>query len=602
MKRMITLLLALAMLAGPAQAEHLENYYYAVGNEAVSVQYFDGDYASVRIPAELENFPVTEISANAFANTELLAEVTIPESVTFIDEKAFGGRTDIRLVVVEGSAAEAFAVAHGMEYIAVECMPDFSVIPEGGVGPFSGESAVRKLQRLLVDVQLMAAEDADGFYNPATQSAVSGLQSLTGCEVTGIADEQTMLYLIWHPHGGSMAEGVTPYSAADSIRGMQEQLAALGLLEAVGGVYDLATVEAVQAFQREVNEKLQGQSIAVTGICDAQTKVYLGYMAGNVTPEPTEEVWTTPTFAALAVEVIPTVIPTLKPIVTQTIEPMATPNPIFPLTIESAKKYEGKIAAGDYHIVGLMSDGTVATAGYSEAGECDTKSWTDITMVEANLWATAGLMSDGMVVVAGDNTYGKCDTGNWNDVEAVAVGLAHTIGLMSDGTVVAIGHNGYGQCDTGSWTDIVAVGASNTHTVGLRSDGTVVAVGDNEYGECDTGNWTDIVAVEAGNCRTVGLRSDGTVVAVGDNRIGQCDTGSWKDVGAIAAGNWHTVGLKRDGTVVAVGYNGNGQCDTGNWRDIVAIAAGDGYTVGLMSDGSVVCTDPDYDLSSWDLF
>ena len=239
--------------------------------------------------------------------------------------------------------------------------------------------------------------------------------------------------------------------------------------------------------------------------------------------------------------------------------------------------------------------------------------FSDSTTVSAGNFHTVGLKSDGTVVATNytdDSKYyrGQCDVQNWTDIVAISAGSFHTVGLKSDGTVVAtnyVGDSKYyrGQCDVQDWTDIVAISAGSSHTVGLKSDGTVVATnytGDSKYysGQCDVQNWKDIVAISAGSFYTVGLKSDGTVVAtnyVGDSKDyrGQCDVQDWTNIVAISAGSSHTVGLKSNGTVIATNYTGkyyDGQCDVQNWTDIVAISAGSFYTVGLKSDGTVVAT------------
>ena len=114
--------------------------------------------------------------------------------------------------------------------------------------------------------------------------------------------------------------------------------------------------------------------------------------------------------------------------------------------------------------------------------------------ISAGDFHTVGLKSDGTVVAVGSNEYGQCDVSGWRNIVAVSEGDFHTVGLKSDGTVVAVGSNKYGKCDVSGWRNIVAVSAGDFHTVGLKSDGTVVAVGSNEYGKCDVSGWTDIKA------------------------------------------------------------------------------------------------------------
>ena len=157
-----------------------------------------------------------------------------------------------------------------------------------------------------------------------------------------------------------------------------------------------------------------------------------------------------------------------------------------------AESYDGSVAAGGNHTVGLKRDGSVVARGYNKYGQCDVSGWTDIVAVAAGNYHTVGLKRDGSVVAVGYNDDGECNASDWTDIMAVAAGHDHTVGLKRDGSVVAVGYNGYGQCRVSGWTDIVAVSAGGVHTVGLKRDGSVVAVGRNLNGRCDVSDWTDI--------------------------------------------------------------------------------------------------------------
>ena len=276
----------------------------------------------------------------------------------------------------------------------------------------------------------------------------------------------------------------------------------------------------------------------------------------------------------------------------------------------SLAKAQGLLSAGQFHTVGLKSNGTVDVAYNNKIYnvKCDVSDWTDIVAISAHRLHTVGLKSDGTVVAVGDNDNGQCNVSDWTDIVAISGAQYHTVGLKSNGTVIAVGYgNKINQnCDVSGWTDIVAISAGDLHTVGLKSDGTVVAASHRKWSNCNVSNWTDIVAISAGNSHTVGLKSDGTVVAVGFNSYEECDVSNWADIVAISAGFSHTVGLKSDGTVVAAGDKKYGKCDVSDWTDIVAISAGFSHTVGLKSDGTVVAVgDKEYDkckVSGWKLF
>ena len=232
------------------------------------------------------------------------------------------------------------------------------------------------------------------------------------------------------------------------------------------------------------------------------------------------------------------------------------------------KSSRKSISTGEFHTIGLKSDGTVVTVGSNSDGQCDVSGWTDIIAISTSDSHTIGLKSDGTVVAVGNNKDGQCDVSDWTDIVAVSAGGYHTVGLKSDGTVVATGSNSHGQCNVSGWTDIVAVSAGRYHTVGLKSDGTVVATGSNSYGQCDVLDWTDIIAISTCDFHTIGLKSDGTVVAVGGNDWGQCNVSNWNNIIAVSAGNNHAIGVKSNGTLVAVGINDYGECNVSSWKDI----------------------------------
>jgi len=273
------------------------------------------------------------------------------------------------------------------------------------------------------------------------------------------------------------------------------------------------------------------------------------------------------------------------------------------------------IAAGDFHTVALMADGTVKAWGLNGSGQLGngttTSSSTPVTVVglsgmvtaiAAGDYFTLALMADGKVMAWGSNYYGQLGNGSYTNssvpvavtdpggkITAIAAGWEHSIALMADGTVKTWGDNYYGQLGNGTYNErstpttvsgingiVTAIAAGDTHTVALLADGTMRTWGDNYYGQLGNG--------EDGN-------DSYTPVAV----IGLAGT-----VIAIAAGDYHTLAIMADGTVKAWGDNGSGQLGDGSYysnslpETVVGlggtakhIEAGNYYTVALLVDGTV---------------
>jgi hypothetical protein len=146
------------------------------------------------------------------------------------------------------------------------------------------------------------------------------------------------------------------------------------------------------------------------------------------------------------------------------------------------------MAGGWNHNLGLRSDGTVATWGSNEFGQCDVPAPNaDFVQVAGGGWHSLGLRADSTIVAWGGDFYGQCDVPAPNaDFVAVAAGAYHSLGLRADGTLLAWGENGSGQCTIPSPNeDFVGIAAGAYFSLGLRSDGTLLAWGANELNQCD---------------------------------------------------------------------------------------------------------------------
>lgn len=132
------------------------------------------------------------------------------------------------------------------------------------------------------------------------------------------------------------------------------------------------------------------------------------------------------------------------------------------------------VAAGDYHTMGLRSDGTLWAWGYNSSGQFGDGSgvlftpspvpvgtnadWQAVAAVGSR---TMALRSNGTLWAWGDNSYGELGDGTTvnrispvqigtnADWQAVAAGGSHTLALRADGTLWAWGNHGNGQLGIG---------------------------------------------------------------------------------------------------------------------------------------------------------
>ena len=257
------------------------------------------------------------------------------------------------------------------------------------------------------------------------------------------------------------------------------------------------------------------------------------------------------------------------------------------------------IAAGYFHTIALLDNGTVKAWGYNSYGALGQGNTTQI--------------GDGSNEM-GDNL-SAIDLGTGRTATAIAAGRYHTVALLDNGTVKAWGYNNMGQLGQGNTTQIgdgsnemgdnlpaidlgtgrtaTVIAAGFNHTVALLDNGAVKAWGRNARGQLGQGNTANL--------------GDGSN-EMGDN-LSAIDLGTGRTATAIAAGRQHTVVLLDNGTVKAWGYNHKGQLgqgntanlgdgsnemgddlpaiDLGTGRTATAIAASGYHTVALLDNGTV---------------
>jgi alpha-tubulin suppressor-like RCC1 family protein len=236
------------------------------------------------------------------------------------------------------------------------------------------------------------------------------------------------------------------------------------------------------------------------------------------------------------------------------------------------------IAGGEYHTVGIVTNGTLWTWGNNEYGQLglgDTISRVTPSLIQI------GSDSDWFMVAAGDsyNISLKIDKTlwTWGNNESGQLGLDDTI-------------NRWTPVQVGSDTDWFMITGGGDHTISLKTNGMLWTWGNNVYGQLGLGDsinrWTpsqiqtDINAdwsmIAAGDNHTIGIKANGTIWTWGRNDDGQLGLGDnmdrWTPVqvgtrvdwSIIAAGRNHNISLKTNCTLWTWGNNEDGQLGLGN--------------------------------------
>ncbi len=141
------------------------------------------------------------------------------------------------------------------------------------------------------------------------------------------------------------------------------------------------------------------------------------------------------------------------------------------IELDGYKDSNDKIAecntAGEYNeAVALMEVGKFGQAiaafkaidGYKDSHDRIKECYSAIVIMYETVSAgddhIVGLKSDGTVVAVGDNIDGQRNVSTWTDIVAVSAGYYHTVGLKADGTVVVVGYSGKVQIEVSEWSDI----------------------------------------------------------------------------------------------------------------------------------------------------
>jgi alpha-tubulin suppressor-like RCC1 family protein len=334
------------------------------------------------------------------------------------------------------------------------------------------------------------------------------------------------------------------------------------------------------------------------------------------------------------------------------------------------------MSAGYTHTLALVEGGTVLAWGRGQEGElgigslgpeeCEESSsplrgcsalplavegLSGVTAVAAGGFHSLALLEDGTVMAWGENAYGQLGQGSTSGpeacedpgttiphpscsltptpvpglsgVKAIAASANQSYALLDDGTVMSWGENEFGElgysqesfehCGDGELgrcvstptqikglSKVIAIAAGQRHALALRADGTVVSWGYNASGEVGDGTQqakyqpttlsglSGVVSIGAGAVDSLALMSDGTLMEWGSNDLGELGDGTntgpekckefapnlacstvpvevpgLSHIKQVAAGYRHTLALLESGAVMAWGYNEYGALGVG---------------------------------------
>ncbi len=240
------------------------------------------------------------------------------------------------------------------------------------------------------------------------------------------------------------------------------------------------------------------------------------------------------------------------------------------------------LSLGEYHALALLQNGSVRAVGRDDFGQLGDGS-TDSSSTNSSInLVTPSLPSDAKVVQVAAGRYHSLallSDGTvyaWGRNNAGQLGDSTNIDRDTPVSVSALNDN-----------DVIALAGGHFHSLALRSNGTVWAWGDNFNGQLGNGtnifsytpvqvlDITDAKAIAAGDLHSLALLNDGTVRSWGYNALGQLGNNTTTNANApvvvsglssvreIAAGLDHNFAVLTDGSARAWGADASWQLGNG---------------------------------------
>ena len=235
--------------------------------------------------------PATEAALKAYQEAEGLAVSGIADELTVARLSSAGQKAPVE----EGNESpdgvekpsegddDASEPSKDVEPETPTLAPEIAEL--AGVANGSVGAAAKAVQQLLIDAGIELRGGADGAFGPVSHAALKGFQSSRGLEVTGVADEATLLALttagatqtdgddesaVAVPSEFSQLVGLRPGALGDSVAALQRRLLDLGITVRGGadGIFGPATASSLKTFQEERN-------LEATGIVDEATALQL---------------------------------------------------------------------------------------------------------------------------------------------------------------------------------------------------------------------------------------------------------------------------------------------------------------------------------------